>query len=151
MIGRQVEVDLEILLIEPVVAVFGRNAQRDRLAALEGDLVRRELESLRRDRHHAGLRLLRKEAEPDRGHADDDDGKDWDEKSLHRNAPGFRICWTPSVPANSRSVSSTSSTPSRPPLSASVWRPRFLKGLSLSKATGFLSPAVVGSGKAKIS
>src|SRR6185295_4432104 len=55
---REIEIDLQILLIEAVIAIERRYVQRHRLAAFERDLVRREFESLRGDRNLARRRVL---------------------------------------------------------------------------------------------
>src|SRR5207248_3179908 len=117
------------------------------LAAFERDLVRREFKSLRGDRHLARRWILRVNPK-----SSDDDGEDENCGPFHKKAPGFEICWTPSVPPNSRRVSSTSSMENCGPLRAATrCSPRFWNGFSLSNGIGFLSPDVVGSGKAKIS
>src|SRR5438874_1735056 len=95
-IGREIEIDLQLLLIEAVIAIERGYVQRHRLAAFERDLVRREFESLRGDRHLARRWILRVNPK-----SADDDGEDENCGPFHKKAPGFEICWTPSVPPNS--------------------------------------------------
>src|SRR5947209_7475847 len=102
-IRREIEIDLQILLIEAVIAVESRYMQRHRLAEFHRDLVRREFESFRSDRN-----LARRGVLPGSQRCSEDK-KDESGESFHSKTPGFAICWTPSVPPNSRRVSSTSS------------------------------------------
>src|SRR5207302_10507485 len=91
MIGREIEIDFQIFLVEAVIAIERGYMQRHRLAAFERELVRCEFESLRGDRNLARGRVLRANRKR-RG-----DDEDESHGSLHRNAP-LEICWTPSVP-----------------------------------------------------
>src|SRR4051794_1739830 len=57
-IRREIEIDLQILLIKAVIAIESRYAQRHRLAAFQRALVRREFESLRGNRNLARRGVL---------------------------------------------------------------------------------------------
>src|SRR5262249_6131133 len=126
--------------------------ESDGLSLFQGELIGDELEPPGRDRHDARTFVGACSCDPEDG--DDrgpDSGLPESSKSAHRDSPSLRICWMPTVPEYSRSVSSTSWILAFPEASATSRTPRFWKGFALSKGNGFFGTPAAGSGNAKMS
>src|SRR5262249_3651740 len=110
----EVLVEAELAREEAVGDVLARDLEDDRLALLQVDLLRLELEPCGGDGNDA-RRVGAGRRAGDRGHGGGHDGGDGDESQgvLHDTSPSRSSCWMPTVPAYSRSVSSTCSTSGR--------------------------------------
>ena len=109
--------------------------RRPTLARCDVDFLRLELEALGRDRDGSrprGSSRPRTAPRPRSGSRENRENReDPKRRLLHEASPFLRSCWAPTVPAYSRSVSSTSSTAGRiRGASADTRRtPRFWNGL----------------------
>src|SRR6266550_1540254 len=84
LVGHDVDLEAKLLRREALDAIGGCHAQRDRLAAFQGDLARRELELPGGDRYDGRLDSLCVSRT-----AEYDDGNHDDEEPLHVNSPVF--------------------------------------------------------------
>src|SRR5262249_21464296 len=165
--GGALRVDAERRDEEPVGHVLAGELELHRLAHLERDLLRNELEPPRGDGHdprsvfRPGRARTRTAVEHrGDGHPTQDDANDTLDlhvgSSFSQNVGGFSSWAKPSVPENSFIASSTSRTSTAsavavlPPVSSTTRSPRFRKGCAGSNAIGFFSSTCSGSGNAKL-